>query len=169
MHRILGSSKTVGVLLKHQSTQFMRFSINLVLVSVSSIVIIGAGSLLRASIMDGNSSIMLSQRYFGPVSHQLLYGNNELFVNKNLTSAYASIESPATAVVVHGCTDVTASTSKYGNSIVNYLELKNLNSSFNSRSSIATGYGIDDYSGSSPQNLFLLQRMIGTGSCQINY
>ena len=153
-HRIFNRGRTSPALMVRKNTRFMNFGVSLVIVCVFSFVMVSAGMLVKASITDEHSSINISEHYIGVFSKML----SENVANHPISKI---------ALLSAGeCVKPKVSMSDYGYSVVNYLKSTKQDFSFEARSVLAVANNIEDYFGSSPQNILLLQKILSSQLCK---
>lgn len=130
-----------------------------IMASIFGIALVSAGALVVRSLRDKHStSSLISQEY----TQLSIYFQTRSAASRPLNAVAMevnkalAIEKPA-APIIDCQLRFTQLASQYRNSLIYYLEAKGLTNSYPERKELAKWYGIQNYYGSSEQNLALLK------------
>ena len=158
-HKVFSRSATVGGLMVRKNTKFMSFCVTLIIIAVFAFVTTTATFLVKASVVDQYSSINLTEKFVVATSRMIFHEGN--INNKTLLAATPIINSE-----VEKCLKPQVKSADLNNSIVDYLKLNGEDASLEARMLVARSSGVENYIGSGAQNLFLLEKLIDSNTCQ---
>lgn|SRR3990167_11190082 len=155
----------------------MRYSRYKILVSVitmltiTSIVSVGAGIIIGSGIASKNSNINFANRFIRKTDFNLsvnkAYAGIQRLINQNLTPNYYEpqyIDENAINMEVEQIEETTVCDNtiiSVETFLVDYLKNNNIPATFEDRNNLARSYGIENYTGTQEENDLFLRMLIG--------